>query len=33
VLAKMMQKMVLGNIPTDQAVAEAMKEGQELLAK
>jgi multiple sugar transport system substrate-binding protein len=33
VLAKMMQKMVLGNIPTEQAVAEAMKEGQELLAK
>ena len=33
VLAKMMQKIVLGNVPTDQAVAEATKEGQELLAR
>jgi multiple sugar transport system substrate-binding protein len=33
VLAKMMQKIVLGSIPTEQAVAEAMKEGRELLAK
>ncbi len=33
VLAKMMQKMVLGNVRTDQAVAEAMKESEELLAK
>lgn len=33
VLAKMMQKIVLGNVPTEQAVAEAMKEAQELLAR
>jgi multiple sugar transport system substrate-binding protein len=33
VLAKMMQKMVLGNAPTEQAVAEAMREAEDLLAK
>lgn len=33
VLAKMMQKIVLGSVPTEQAVAEAMKESQELIAR
>jgi hypothetical protein len=29
----MMQKMVLGNVPTEQAVAEAMREGRDLLSR
>lgn len=33
ILAKMMQKIVLGNVPIEEAVAEAMKEAQELLAR
>lgn len=33
VLAKMMQKIVLGNIPTEQAVAEAVKEAQDVLSR
>lgn len=33
VLAKLMQKMVLGGVPTGQAVAEARREGEDLLAR
>jgi multiple sugar transport system substrate-binding protein len=33
VLPKMMQKIVLGNVPTGQAVAEAMREAQEILSR
>ena len=33
VLAKMMQKVVLGNIPVDKAVAEAVAESKQLLAR
>jgi multiple sugar transport system substrate-binding protein len=33
VLAKMMQKMVLGNAATDQAVAEAMREARDLVSQ
>ena len=33
VLAKMMQKIVLGNVPVDKAVTEAVAESKQLLAR